>query len=139
MNSYAKINALRAIAGGWTNITPVNDAHGTLLGEPPDGAKNSRGQALVPDYCGDWRHAGLALSAYTGSSVWTDQAYAYAKLQDCENTVALRELIADHPTLDTAIKTAIIRAETAIMNARVPLAIRRAEAARRATERATTP
>ena len=139
MNTYTEINALRAIAGGWTNIICVDGVQGTLLGEPPDGAANSRGQAMVPDYCGDWRHASLALSAYTGSSVWTDQDYVYAKLQDIENTVAFREVILAHPTIDAAIKAAIIRAETAIMNARLPREARRAAAARRATESATTP
>jgi hypothetical protein len=40
---------------GWTNIVP---AGGALLGTPPGGAVNSRGQAAVPDWEGDWRACG---------------------------------------------------------------------------------
>lgn len=40
---------------GWTNVV---DAGGALLGCPPGGAENSRDQAAVPDWCGNWAAAG---------------------------------------------------------------------------------
>lgn len=43
---------------GWTNIFQVS---GALLGTPPDGAAQSRGQAKVPDWNGDWRDCGPLL------------------------------------------------------------------------------
>jgi len=39
-----------ALALGWTNIAAVD---GSLLGTPPGGAPNSRGQALIPNWTGD--------------------------------------------------------------------------------------
>jgi hypothetical protein len=46
---------------GWTNIFQVS---GALLGTPPDGAAQSRGQARVPDWNGDWRDCGRLLERY---------------------------------------------------------------------------
>jgi len=43
---------------GWTNIFEVI---GALLGTLPDGAAQSRGQARVPDWNGDWRGCGPLL------------------------------------------------------------------------------
>lgn len=40
---------------GWTNVV---DAGGALLGRPPGGAANSRDQAAVPNWAGDWAAAG---------------------------------------------------------------------------------
>lgn len=40
---------------GWTKIFDVG---ALLMGTPPSGAPASRNQAVVPDWCGDWRAAG---------------------------------------------------------------------------------
>lgn len=40
---------------GWQNIF---DAGGTLIGRPPGGAENSRDQAAVPNWAGNWAAAG---------------------------------------------------------------------------------
>jgi hypothetical protein len=51
------LEANRRLAGllGWTNIVEVA---GALLGTPPVGSPESRGQAKVPDWAGDWRECG---------------------------------------------------------------------------------
>jgi hypothetical protein len=51
------LEANRRLAGllGWTNIIEVA---GALLGTPPAGAPECRGQAKVPDWAGDWRDCG---------------------------------------------------------------------------------
>ena len=50
-----------AIALGWTNLV---DAGRTLVGTPPGGGTNSRGQAAVPRWTRDWNACGPLLSAY---------------------------------------------------------------------------
>ena len=40
---------------GWTELC---QAGGATLGRPPGGAPASRGQARVPDWCGDWDACG---------------------------------------------------------------------------------
>jgi hypothetical protein len=48
-------NQKLAALKGWTNLFVAGTA---LLGCPPNGAPNSRGQAAVPDWCGDWNACG---------------------------------------------------------------------------------
>jgi len=56
-NQKNKIAANKRLAEllGWTKIAEVN---GALVGAPPAGAAESRGQALVPDWAGDWAAIG---------------------------------------------------------------------------------
>ncbi|AYM76920.1 hypothetical protein D9M09_14765 [Janthinobacterium agaricidamnosum] len=56
-NQENKIAANKRLAEllGWSNIAEVN---GALIGTPPAGAAESRGQALVPDWASDWAAAG---------------------------------------------------------------------------------
>lgn len=56
-NLENKIAANKRLAEllGWTSLVEVG---GSLLGTPPAGAAESRGQALVPDWAGDWAAAG---------------------------------------------------------------------------------
>lgn len=49
-DSSLKLNQQLAENLGWTNIVDVG---GTLLGTPPDGAPNSRGQTMIPNWAGD--------------------------------------------------------------------------------------
>ena len=46
---------------GWASIVEVG---GALVGTPPAGAAASRGQALVPDWLGDWAAAGPLLAQF---------------------------------------------------------------------------
>ena len=46
---------------GWTRIVEVG---GALVGTPPAGAAASRGQALVPDWLGDWAAAAPLLAQF---------------------------------------------------------------------------
>ena len=46
---------------GWSNLIEVG---GALVGTPPAGAAASRGQALVPDWMGDWAAAGPLLAQF---------------------------------------------------------------------------
>ncbi|PMQ16963.1 hypothetical protein [Janthinobacterium sp. AD80] len=52
-NQENKIAANKRLAEllGWTSLIEVG---GALVGTPPAGAAESRGQALVPDWLGDW-------------------------------------------------------------------------------------
>lgn len=47
---------------GWTQIV---DARGVLLGRPPCGALNSRGQALVPNWAGNWGDCGPLIGQHS--------------------------------------------------------------------------
>lgn len=49
-----------ATATGWTNVI---DAGNVLIGTPPGGADNSRGQAQVPAWTRDWRACGPLIGA----------------------------------------------------------------------------
>ncbi|MGK5049509.1 hypothetical protein ACQ4WP_26975 [Janthinobacterium sp. GB4P2] len=52
-NQENKIAANKRLAEllGWSNLIEVA---GALIGTPPAGAAESRGQAMVPDWAGDW-------------------------------------------------------------------------------------
>lgn len=56
-NQENKIAANKRLAEllGWSHIAEVG---GALVGTPPAGAAESRGQALVPDWAGDWAAIG---------------------------------------------------------------------------------
>lgn len=56
-NQEIRITENKRLAGllGWTSLVEVG---GALLGTPPAGAPECRGQAAVPDWCGDWSAIG---------------------------------------------------------------------------------
>lgn len=62
-NQEYKIAANKRLAEqlGWSRIAEVG---GALVGTPPAGAAESRGQALVPDWMGDWAAAGPLLARF---------------------------------------------------------------------------
>lgn len=60
-SAYTEANRKLAASLGWTSIFEVGNS---LMGTPPDGAPRSRGQALVPDWCGDWLAAGPLAAQY---------------------------------------------------------------------------
>lgn len=62
-NQENKIAANKRLAEllGWSNLIEVG---GALVGLPPAGTAASRGQALVPDWLGDWAAAGPLLAQF---------------------------------------------------------------------------
>jgi len=103
---YHYANAELALALGWTNIIELG---GSLLGEPADGAPSCRGQAKVPDWCGDWCAAGDLLAQYPVSSVHWDE---FALVGTAEPRGGHVAMVADHPDRATAIRYAIVRSVT---------------------------
>lgn len=63
-NQENKIAANKRLAEllGWTSLVDVG---GSLLGTPPAGAAEIRGQALVPDWAGDWAAAGPLIAEHS--------------------------------------------------------------------------
>ena len=90
---------------GWTRIVEVG---GALVGTPPAGAAASRGQALVPDWLGDWAAAGPLIGQFSMSVGFTGLD-AVATARDYEKGAAF-EAITDHATADAAARVAIVRA-----------------------------
>ncbi len=62
-NQENKIAANKRLAEllGWTSLIEVG---GALVGTPPAGTAESRGQALVPDWMCDWVAAGALLAQF---------------------------------------------------------------------------
>lgn len=106
-NQENKIAANKRLAEllGWANIVEVG---GSLLGTPPAGAAESRGQALVPDWAGAWSAAGPMIGQFKMSVGFTELD-AVATARDYEKGAAF-EAIADHATAGAAARVAIVRA-----------------------------
>ena len=106
-NQENKIAANKRLAEllGWSSIAEVG---GALVGTPPAGAAASRGQALVPDWAGDWAAAGPLIGQFSMSVGFTGLD-AVATARDYEKGAAF-EAIADHATPDAAARFAIVRA-----------------------------
>lgn len=83
---------------GWRNIT---EAGGTLLGTPPTGAGNSRGQAAVPNWCGDWAQCAPLLAEYR---------IALAPMTTCATAGGVLVRHIDHADPDAALRHAIVLA-----------------------------
>lgn len=101
-NHEDKIAANKRLAAllGWTHIVEVG---GALIGMPPAGAAESRGQALVPDWMGDWAVAGPLLAQFeirlTPASTCVDASGFLARYR-C------------YPDRDAAARAAIVMAAT---------------------------
>ncbi len=106
-NQENKIAANKRLAEllGWSSIVEVG---GALVGTPPAGEAESRGQALVPDWASDWAVAGPMIGRFTMSVGFTGLD-AVATARDYEKGAAF-EAIADHATADAAARVAIVRA-----------------------------
>ena len=85
---------------GWTRIAVVG---GSLLGTPPAGAAESRGQALVPDWMGDWAAAGPLLAQFEIS---------LALASTCVCASGFLERYRCYPDKDAAARAAIVMAAT---------------------------
>lgn len=102
-NQENKIAANKRLAEllGWSHIAEVG---GALVGTPPAGAAASRGQAMVPDWLGDWKAAAPLLVQFeirlTAASTCVD-ASGYLARYRC------------YPDRDAAARAAIVIAEKA--------------------------
>lgn len=102
-NQENKIAANKRLAEllGWSGLVEVG---GSLLGTPPDGAPNSRGQALVPDWMGDWAAAGPLLAQFEISLLFMSTGVGAG---------AIGELYSQHDgDRGTAARVAIVKAAT---------------------------
>lgn len=91
---------------GWQNLF---DAGGTLIGRPPGGAENSRDQAAVPDWCGDWRDAGPLLRQFK-MTLGSTELDAIATCSGPDLYGPGFALFSDHDCVDDAMRSAIVSA-----------------------------
>lgn len=104
MNKYTEANKRLALAFGWADIVEVG---GALLGTPPDGALGSRGQAMVPDWCGDWRECGPLVPMYCCGLIISAKTSAAASGDSARNT-KWSERHVDHASKEAAIMYSIV-------------------------------
>lgn len=101
---------------GWTSLFAIG---GALLGTPPAGLPSSRGQALVPDWCGGWAAAGALIGAHGIDLEWVNGDTAVTALVNtCQMYEKFTEQLADHATPDDAVRLAVVRAVTAMLEQR---------------------
>jgi hypothetical protein len=109
-NQENKIAANKRLAEllGWTNIVEVG---GALVGAPPTGASASRGQAMVPDWLGDWAAAGQLICEYRVDLEWShDGKDVVAIINRNDMYGKFPVLLADFSTPDAAARAAVVRA-----------------------------
>jgi len=100
---YNANNAELAHKLGWTNIVELG---GSLLGCPAGGAPNSRDQAKIPDWCGDWQAAGDLIAQYQVCvRIWPDGV----KARIDRVPVSHYSKFANHRDRATSIRYAIVR------------------------------
>lgn len=93
---------------GWTAIF---DAGGSLLGTPVDGARHSRGQALVPDWCNDSSACFSLLQRASWELNIANPALLGGADLICIDNIEVT--IADHPNQCAALRYAIVLAQIA--------------------------
>jgi hypothetical protein len=91
----------------WTNLF---DAGGTLIGTPPDGARHSRGQAVVPAWTRKWDACGplmvqIGLYPIDGADHGTAYIWVFKDLKCLAQVKA-----AEHPSKEAAVRFAIVSA-----------------------------
>lgn len=109
-NQDNKIAANKRLAEllGWSSIVEVG---GALVGTPPAGAATSRGQALVPDWAGDWAAAGPLVVEYRVDLEWShDGKDVVAIINRNDMYGKFPVLLADFSTPDAAARAAVVRA-----------------------------
>lgn len=95
---------------GWTNLI---DAGGALVGTPPDGAAESRGQAMVPNWAGDWAAAGPLVAEYRVDLEWShDGKDVVAIINRNDMYGKFPALLGDFSSPDAAARAAVVRAVT---------------------------
>ncbi|MDZ5633958.1 hypothetical protein [Janthinobacterium sp. GMG1] len=109
-NQENKIAANKRLAEllGWSNIVEVG---GALVGTPPAGALASRGQAMVPDWVGDWAASGQLICEYRVDLEWShDGKDVVAIINRNYMYEEFTVLLADFSTPDAAARAAVVRA-----------------------------
>lgn len=101
---FEQANWLLATLLGWTSLCSVGG--GALLGTPPHGAPASRGQAQVPDWCGDWQACGTLMTQFRCAPDLglLDRGLVYVKRDQALGHV----VVADWPSTDHAVRMAIV-------------------------------
>lgn len=108
MKTPMELNKRLAELLGWTNLF---DAGGTLIGCPPGGAANSRDQAAVPNWAGDWAATGPLSAECRIDLEWAhDGSSAIAIINTIGMYRKFVEQLTDHATPDAAARLAILRA-----------------------------
>lgn len=98
MSNTLDLNRRLALALGWTNIVDVGNA---LLGMPPWGIPQARGQAPVPNWAGSWKDCGPLLTEHMIGTSHTAEAVRAVLMTgvatiisaDARRDAALREVI----------------------------------------------
>lgn len=109
-NQENKIAANKLLAEllGWSHITDVG---GALVGMPPTGAAESRGQAMVPDWMGDWAAAGQLTCEYRVDLEWSHDGKEVVAIINRDDMYGkFPVLLADFSTPDAAARAAVVRA-----------------------------
>ena len=114
-NQEKKIAANKRLAEllGWANIVEVG---GSLLGTPPAGEAESRGQALVMDWAGDWAAIGPLAAEYQVDVLhnWGSVHGRWGAGANCATRVAVDHMADDR---DAATRMALTLAVTAKLEA----------------------
>lgn len=114
-NQESKIAANKRLAEllGWTNLVEVD---GALLGMPPTGAAESRGQALVPDWAGDWAAIGSLAAEHQVDVLhnWESVHGRWGAAANCAVRVAVDHIADDR---DAATRMAVTLAVAAQLEA----------------------
>ena len=114
-NQENKIAANKRLAEllGWTSLVEVG---GSLLGTPPAGAAESRGQALVPDWVGDWAAIGPLASEHQVDVLhnWGSVHGRWGADANCATRVAVDHIANDR---DAATRMALALAVSAKLEA----------------------
>lgn len=104
------MGANKRLAGllGWSSLIEVD---GALVGTPPAGAAESRGQALVPDWMNEWSAAGPLLVEYRVDLEWShDGKDVVAIINRNDMYGKFPVLLADFSAPDAAARAAVVRA-----------------------------
>jgi hypothetical protein len=109
-NQNLELNHRLATLLGWTNII---DNGGALLGTPPEGEPQCRGQARVPDWTGDWRDCGPLMARYL-LAVDLAQTFIMGHTDEGVQTVRANKCNSDR---DEATRRAIVLAVIAKLEA----------------------
>lgn len=115
-----KANWALATVLGWKNLFY---AGGALLGTPPDGALDSRGHAMAPDWCGNWQPFGELMVTYDR---WPAPVAGQADVITvpprhgvCEPAGFVQ--VADYPSRAHAVRAAVVWAVVAQLEQAMPL------------------
>lgn len=111
MSAHLDAELALAAAIGWTNLVDVG---GMLLGTPPGGAPESRGQAAVPRWTRSWEACGT-LMVDTRLIYVINDGIAYAGEPD--GRVLAATPIADHGGENAAVRYALVLAATVKLHA----------------------